>query len=331
MFTMKRLTLAASAAAIALTLAACSQEEKKPAEPAPAPAPAAPAPAEPMAPAPAEPAPAPAPAEPAPAPAPAEPAPAPAEPAPAPAAPADPAKPSPASLKIGTEGAYPPFNNLTADGKLEGFDIDIANALCAEMKVTCEFVTQDWDGIIPALQAGKFDAIIASMSITPERKEKVDFTQKYYNLPSGIVAPKDTTIKGVTKADLAGKTIGAATSTTHLNYATQTYTDSTIKAYPTSQEFLLDLANGRLDAVEDDVGVLGEWLKTADGACCKLIGQPSPQPVEIFGEGAGISVRKGETDLVNKFNDAIKAIRANGKYKEINDKYFAFDIYGVES
>jgi polar amino acid transport system substrate-binding protein len=318
MFTMKRLTLAASAAALALMLAACSQEEKA-AEPAPAPA----APAEP-APAPAEPAPAPA--------APAEPAPAPAAPAPATegAAPAAPDA-SKTALKIGTEGAYPPFNNLTADGKLEGFDIDIANALCAEMKVTCEFVTQDWDGIIPALQAGKFDAIIASMSITPERAEKVDFTQKYYNTPSAIAGPKDTTITALTKEGLAGKTIGVATSTTHFNYASQTYTDSTIKGYPSSQEFLLDLANGRVDAVQDDISVLEAWLKTSDGACCKIIGQPSPQPVEIFGPGAGIAVRKGETDLVNKFNAAIKAIRANGKYKEINDKYFTFDVYGAES
>lgn len=235
------------------------------------------------------------------------------------------------NLKIGTEGAYPPFNNLTADGKLEGFDIDIANALCEEMKAKCEFVTQDWDGIIPALQAGKFDAIIASMSITDERKQKVDFTQKYYNTPSAIAAPKDTTLTGVTKADLAGKTIGVATSTTHSNYATQTYTDSEVKGYPSSQEFLLDLANGRLDAVEDDISVLEEWLKTADGACCKIVGQPSPQPVEIFGEGAGIAVRKGETALVEKFNAAIKAIRANGKYKAINDKYFPFDVYGAES
>ena len=139
-------------------------------------------------------------------------------------------------LKIGTEGAYPPFNNLTADGKLEGFDIDIANALCDEMKVKCEFVTQDWDGIIPALQAGKFDAIIASMSITEERKQKVDFTDKYYNTPPAIAAPKDTDIKGVTKEDLAGKTIGVATSTTHFNYAEKTYTDSTLKGYPSSQE-----------------------------------------------------------------------------------------------
>jgi polar amino acid transport system substrate-binding protein len=232
-------------------------------------------------------------------------------------------------LKIGTEGAYPPFNNLTADGKLEGFDIDIANALCDEMKVKCEFVTQDWPGIIPALEAGKFDAIIASMSITDERKQKVDFTNKYYNTPSAIVVSKDSDIKGVSKEDLAGKTIGVATSTTHFTYAEQTYTDSTIKGYPSSQEEQLDLANGRLDAIQDDISVLEEWLKTTDGACCKLLGVPQPQPVEIFGEGAGIAIRKGETDLVNKFNAAIEAIRANGKYKEINDKYFSFDVFGA--
>lgn len=235
------------------------------------------------------------------------------------------------TLRIGTEGAYPPFNNLTSDGKLVGFDIDIAQALCDEMKVKCTFVAQDWDGIIPALQAGKFDAIVASMSITPERAEKVDFTHKYYNTPSALAAPKDTTLKGVTKEDLAGKTVGVATTTTHFNYASKTYTDSTIKGYPSSPEEQADLANGRLDAIEDDIVVLDQWLSSPDGACCKILGTPSPQPVEIFGPGAGIAVRKGETDLVNKFNAAIDAIRANGKYKEINDKYFKFDVYGGES
>jgi polar amino acid transport system substrate-binding protein len=234
------------------------------------------------------------------------------------------------TLKIGTEGAYPPFNNLTSDGKLEGFDIDIAKALCDEMKVKCEFVAQDWDGIIPALQAGKFDAIIASMSITPERSEKVDFTHKYYNTPPAIAAPKDTDIKGVTKEDLAGKTIGVQSSTTHFNYATKTYTDSEIKAYPTAQEYQLDLGNGRLDAVNDDIVVLSQWLDSPDGACCKLVGAIKPD-VAIHGPGAGIAIRKGETDLVNKFNAAIDAIRANGKYKEINDKYFKFDVYGGDS
>jgi len=231
------------------------------------------------------------------------------------------------TLKIGTEGAYPPFNNLTADGKLEGFDIDIAQALCDEMKVKCEFVTQDWDGIIPALQAGKFDAIVASMSITPERKKQVDFTNKYYNTPPAIAAPKDTDIKGVTKEDLAGKTIGVQGSTTHFNYSEQTYTDSTIKPYPTAQEYQLDLANGRLDAVNDDVVVIQQWLDSPEGACCKLVGTIKPVE-EIHGPGAGIAVRKGDDELREKLNAAIAAIRENGKYKEINDKYFKFDVYG---
>ncbi len=230
-------------------------------------------------------------------------------------------------IKIGTEGAYPPFNSLTADGKLEGFDVDIAQALCDEMKVKCEFVAQDWDGIIPALQAGKFDAIIASMSITPERLKQVDFTHKYYNTPPAIAAPKDTDIKGVTKEDLAGKTIGAQASTTHFNYSTATYTDSTVKPYPTAQEYQLDLENGRLDAANDDVVVIQEFLDSPEGACCKLIGTITPV-VEIHGPGAGIAIRKGEDKLREDFNAAIKAIRANGKYKEINDKYFKFDVYG---
>ncbi|MBO6726439.1 MAG: ABC transporter substrate-binding protein [Rhizobiaceae bacterium] len=230
-------------------------------------------------------------------------------------------------LKIGTEGAYPPFNNLEADGTLVGFDIDIAKALCEEMKADCEFVTQDWDGIIPALQAGKFDAIIASMSITEERMEKVDFTNKYYNTPPALAAPKDTDITGVTKEDLAGKVVGAQGSTTHSNYAEATYTDSEVKLYPTADEYKLDVDSGRVDAVVDDVIVLGDWLATEDGSCCKIVGTITPV-VEIHGPGAGIAIRKGEDELREKFNAAIDAIRANGKYKEINDKYFDFDAYG---
>jgi len=230
-------------------------------------------------------------------------------------------------LKIGTEGAYPPFNFLTADGQLEGFDVDIARALCEEMNAECEFVTQDWDGIIPALQAGKFDAIIASMSITEERKQQVDFTEKYYNTPPALVVAKDSDIAGVTKEDLADKTIGAQGSTTHANFAEETFPDSEIRVYPTSEEYKLDMVNGRLDAVIDDVIVLQDWLKTPDGECCKVLGTLTPVE-EIYGEGIGIAVRKGEDELREKFNAAIAAIRENGKYKEINDKYFDFDAYG---
>ncbi|MGF0538471.1 ABC transporter substrate-binding protein [Agrobacterium sp. ES01] len=230
-------------------------------------------------------------------------------------------------LIIGTEGAYPPFNNLEADGTLVGFDIDIAKALCDEMKVTCEFVTQDWDGIIPALQAKKFDAIIASMSITPERAEKVDFTNKYYNTPPAIAVPKDSDLTEATTESLAGKVIGAQGSTTHSNYVEKHMAESELKLYPTADEYKLDISNGRIDAVVDDVVVLSEWVKSEDGSCCKIL---TTLPIDevINGEGAGIAVRKGETELAAKFNTAIDAIRATGKYKEINDKYFDFDVYG---
>jgi len=230
-------------------------------------------------------------------------------------------------IVIGTEGAYPPFNNLESDGSLTGFDIDIAKALCEEMKAECTFVTQDWDGIIPALISKKFDAIIASMSITAERKEKVDFTNKYYNTPPAIAVPKDSPITEATEDALDGKTLGAQSATTHSNYAEAHMKKSELKLYPTSEEYKLDIVNGRIDGVVDDIVVLSEWLKTADGACCKLLGALPIDPV-INGEGAGIAVRKGDDALREKFNAAIDAIRKNGKYKEINDKYFPFDVYG---
>lgn len=236
----------------------------------------------------------------------------------------------PLKLTIATEGAYPPFNFINAAGELSGFDVDIGRALCEQMKAECKFITIEWDGAIPSLQAGKFDAFIASMSITPDRKKQVDFSNKYYNTPPGLAAPKDTDIKGTTKEDLAGKSIGVQISTTHANYAEKTFTDSTIKSYPTAEEYRLDLANGRLDAASDDSVTLSQWLDTPDGACCKMIGTWPAVP-EIHGPGAGVAFKKGNPELVAKFNDAIKEIRANGKYKEVNDKYFNFDAYGAET
>jgi polar amino acid transport system substrate-binding protein len=230
-------------------------------------------------------------------------------------------------LIIGTEGAYPPFNNLEADGTLTGFDIDIAKALCDEMKVTCEFVTQDWDGIIPALQAKKFDAIIASMSITEERMQKVSFSKKYYNTPPAIAVPKDSAIKEATEAALEGKALGAQSSTTHANYAEAHMKGADLKLYPTADEYKLDISNGRIDAVIDDVVVLSQWVKSDAGNCCKILGTLPIDPV-INGNGAGIAVRKGEEALADRFTAAIDGIRKSGKYEEINKKYFDFDVYG---
>lgn len=231
-------------------------------------------------------------------------------------------------VRIGTEGAYPPFNELTSDGKLVGFDIDMANALCAAMKVECEFVVQDWDGMIPALIAGKFDAVIASMSITEDRLKKVDFSKKYYNTPPAIAVPKDSKLSG--KLDeLKGAIIGAQSSTTHSDYAEKKLSGIDLKLYPTPDEYKLDLEAGRLDGVVDDIVVLSEWVKSDKGACCKILTPLTPDP-KINGEGAGVAVRKGETELADKFTAAIAAIRKSGKYEEINKKYFDFDVYGGE-
>ena len=229
-------------------------------------------------------------------------------------------------VRIGTEGAYPPFNFKDSDGELKGFDVDIAKALCAEMKVECTFVAQDWDGIIPALLANKYDAIIASMSITEERKKKVDFSDKYYSTPPALIAPKDTDLAATDPAALAGKTIGAQSATTHATFLEDQYKDSTIKLYATQDEANADLVAGRLDAVAADSVVLGEWLKTDNGSGAKMVGMMENDP-KYFGDGAGIAVRKGEDELREKFNAAIAAIRENGKYKEINDKYFDFSVY----
>ncbi len=230
-------------------------------------------------------------------------------------------------VRFGTDATYPPFESQDAAGNIIGFDVEIGNALCAELKITCEWSNQDWDGIIPALTAGKIDAILSSMSVTEERLKTIDFSNKIYNTPPAIAVPKDSDIKGITPQDLAGHSIGVQSSTTHATYAEQVYKDSETRYYKTADDYKLDLDSGRLDAAMDDIVVLSDWLDSPDGACCKLLGQIKLVP-EIHGIGTGIGLRKEDTDLKEMFNKAIAAIRANGTYKQINDKYFKFDAYG---
>ncbi|GAB4392938.1 MAG: ABC transporter substrate-binding protein [Kiloniellaceae bacterium] len=231
-------------------------------------------------------------------------------------------------VRIGVEGAYPPFSEVTPDGKLIGFDIDIANALCEEMKVECELVTQDWDGIIPALKARKYDAIIASMSITEERKKSVDFTKKYYNTPAKFVRKKGSGIE-ITEEGLKGKSVGVQRATIHDNFVSEVYGDEVeIKRYGTQDEAYLDMAAGRVDLLlADSVALQGGFLDTDEGKDYEFVGPDFSDP-KYFGEGAGIALRQGEDDLREMLNQAIDAIRANGTYKAIQDKYFDFDVYG---
>lgn len=230
-------------------------------------------------------------------------------------------------IRIGVEGAYPPFSEVGPDGKLKGFDIDIAMALCAEMKAECTLVPQEWDGIIPALQSRKFDAIVASMAITEERLKVVNFTNKYYNTPSRLVAKADARLDA-SAAGLKGKRIGVQRSTIQDRFVTATFTGSEVVRYAKADEVYLDLAAGRVDVVfADTLAVDGGFLKKPQGKGFAFFG-PSYDDPKFFGTGSGIAVRKADTALQAKFNAAIPAIRANGVYKKINDKYFDFDVYG---
>lgn len=230
-------------------------------------------------------------------------------------------------VRIAVEGAYPPFSEIGTDGKIKGFDIDIANALCAEMKAECALVNQEWDGMIPALQARKFDAIVAQMSITEERQRSVLFTNKYSNTPAWLIA-KAGVSADQSAAAWKGKKIGVQRTTTHDRFATEHFKNSEIVRYAKQDEVFLDLAAGRVDAVLcDSVSADMGFMKTPAGKGFARVGAPIDDP-KIFGIGAGIAVRKGDTGLQQKLNAAIAAIRANGTYKKIQDKYFDFDVYG---
>jgi arginine/ornithine transport system substrate-binding protein len=230
-------------------------------------------------------------------------------------------------VRIATEGAYAPFNYVTPDGQLAGFDIDIARAICAKEDLDCTIVAQDWDGIIPGLLARKFDAIIASMSITEERRKRVDFTEKYYSTPARFVARKGVVLD-FTKEGLKGKTVGAQRSTTHANYLNEIYGGTAdVRLYDTQENTYLDLAAGRLDIVLADATVLASgFLDKPEGKDFAFVGPELNDP-KWFGDGAGIAIRKGDEKLRAILNKGIEAIRADGTYEAINQKYFTFSIY----
>jgi len=220
-------------------------------------------------------------------------------------------------IRIATEGAYAPFNLIDDKGELQGFDVDIANALCAEMKAECTLVAQDWDGIIPGLMSRKYDAIIASMSITEERLKVVDFTNPYYSNVLAYVGPVGTDM-----GDMKGKTLGAQRATIAGQYLEDNMAGiASIKLYDTQDNAYLDLAAGRLDGMLSDKFPAYDWLRTDEGKGFEFKGADIDIDDKI-----GIAVRKNDA-LKEKFNAALKAIVDNGTYAEINAKYFPFSIY----
>jgi polar amino acid transport system substrate-binding protein len=224
--------------------------------------------------------------------------------------------------------AYPPFFAKDAAGTWIGWEIDLMNAVCAEMKETCSVVDVSWDGLIPALQSKKFDVIWSSMSITDERLKTIDFTNKYYNTPSKLIGPKDQK-PGTTADDVADKTIGIQVSTIQSDYYKKYFAEKAEEqTYQTLDEAFQDLAAGRIDYVFGDSIALDAFLKSDFGKdCCADMGNVEDDPA-VLGFGVGGGLRKDDAELKAKLNDAIAAVRASGKYDEISKKYFSFDIYG---
>jgi polar amino acid transport system substrate-binding protein len=225
---------------------------------------------------------------------------------------------------------YPPFESKDASGKWVGFEIDLMDAVCAQMNAKCSIVEVAWDGIIPALQASKFDVIWSSMLITAKRKETIDFTDKYYHTPAEIIGPKSeqVTIDFNNPDSLKGKVVGVQTNTAHYRFISKYFPSATIKIYDTQDNSNADLAAGRLDLEMADAVVLNEFMKTDQGKDLEVKGMPPMTDTVVFGTGVGGGVRKTDQDLKAKLNAAIAAIRANGTYDKIAKKYFDFDVYG---
>ena len=224
-----------------------------------------------------------------------------------------------------TSEPYPPFTSKNPDGKWVGFEIDFIDALCAHIQgAKCELKETAWDGLIPALQAKKFDAIVASMTITDERKKVIAFSIPYYMTPAALIGPKDQKFS-TDPASLKGKTIGVQTATIHANYAQNKLKEADVKLYATQDEADSDLAAGRIDAVIADAAVLDDFLKTDAAKNLERKGV-FPKGDPIWGEGAGVGMRKSDTKLIKQVNDAIRAIYKDGTFEKMEKKYFTYDI-----
>ena len=252
------------------------------------------------------------------------------------------------TIRIGTEGAYPPWNNLNSAGDLEGAEIDFGNEACKRMGVTCEWVTQDWDGIIPALLNGKYDIIIAGMSITEERKEKVNFTTGYMTDGARFAVLKDSGLSNLAIGDMAkvnlnnaggkeqaaigqliaamnGKTVCVQSSTIHQNFLEQHMSGAVeVQLYQSVDDHNLDLAAGRCDAILADVGSIIDFMESDGGVDVAFTGPTFSGGV--FGDGVGGAVRKEDTDILEMWNKVIAEMSADGTTANITKQWFGRDI-----
>ncbi|MDE0309113.1 MAG: transporter substrate-binding domain-containing protein [Acidiferrobacterales bacterium] len=224
------------------------------------------------------------------------------------------------SVRVGVDPGYPPFSGVGESGDLKGFDIDIAQTLCDTMNVVCKFVKVEWKGLIPQLRAGTIDAIVSSMSITEERREKVAFTERYYSNVVRFVAHKNSTFN---PNEPAGRTIGVAPATVSSMWLEKNVASIATIRYFTEQGSIYEaLKSGEIDAIFGDGLGYWHWLQGPDGADFDFTGDGYR-----IDEGIGIAVRKDDRELLDKLNQAIRTILDDGTYEKINDRYFPFSIY----
>ncbi|GLY59582.1 arginine ABC transporter substrate-binding protein [Pectobacterium brasiliense] len=220
------------------------------------------------------------------------------------------------TIRFASSATYPPFESLDASNEIVGFDMDLAKALCKQMQATCTFTNQAFDSLIPALKFRRYDAVISGMDITPERSKQVAFTQPYYANSAVVIAQKG---KFSDFAAMKGKRIGMENGTTHQKYMHDKHPEVQTVSYDSYQNAVLDLKNGRIDGVFGDTAVVNEWIKTSPELT--TVGEHVTD-AEYFGTGLGIAVRPDDKALLEKLNKALDAIKADGTYKTINDKWF---------
>ncbi|MBN3791092.1 ABC transporter substrate-binding protein [Burkholderia sp. Ac-20353] len=233
------------------------------------------------------------------------------------------------TVRFGVDASYPPFESKGTDGKVMGFDVDLGNEICRRMNAKCVWIENDFDGMIPALKARKFDGVLSSMSMTPAREEQIAFSTKLFNTPTRLVEKKGANLMP-TDAAVKGKRIGVEQGTIQETYAKVHWAPAgaTIVPYQNQDQVYADLIAGRLDgalqdAVQADIG----FLKTPRGAGFQFAGSDLDDP-KTLGNGAGIGLRKEDTDLKAKIDKAIGDMRKDGTYDKIAKKYFDFDVYG---
>lgn len=225
-------------------------------------------------------------------------------------------------LRIATEGYYAPFNYIDETGKLAGFDVDISMALCEVMNKDCKMVQNDWDDLIPGLNSNEYDVIVASMSITAGREEKVAFTLPYYSNMLTFLGRKDSGIE-VSEKGLTGKTVGTLRSTVSSSYLQTNYEGVVeIRLYDTQDDALADLASQKIDLVLGDNLPSYSWLQTEIGKNHEFVGEF----IDI-NDRISIAVRKTDPSLLDQLNSALIEIIENGTYQKINARYFPFSIY----